>query len=58
MFVETSASTDENVSVVFESLFNMIVDQGAFTNQNLETSKQCLRLHDPELDKDESGCCQ
>ena len=58
MFVETSAFADENVTTAFEELLNAIVEHKVTSGDPLEQSKSdWLRLHDPELDKDEGGGC-
>ena len=57
MFVEASAFSDENVSTAFEELLNSICEAKLMEGYSLEQSKSCLKLHDPELDKQESGCC-
>ena len=61
MFIETSAFASENVTSAFETLLNAISDvQQKMQSQgknNLEQSRQCLRLHDPELEEKEAGCC-
>tara|TARA_B110000305_G_C19142876_1_gene494343 strand:+ start:526 stop:714 length:189 start_codon:yes stop_codon:yes gene_type:complete len=61
MFIETSAFASENVTSAFETLLNAISEvQQKMQSQgknNLEQSRQCLRLHDPELEEKEAGCC-
>ena len=53
MFVEASAFSDENVSAAFEELLNCICESKLAEGNKLEESKSCLKLHDPELDKQE-----
>ncbi len=54
MFIETSAFACENVNTAFESLLNAISDVQARMlangNTSYNKSKECLKLHDPELD--------
>ena len=56
-FVETSAFADENVTTAFEQLLNGIVEHKVKAGDNLDESRSCLKLHDPELDKDEKAWC-
>ena len=60
MFCEASAYTSENVQEAYSMLLDAISDQlrkhqakgGYYYNQ-----KECLKLHDPDLEDKPSGCC-
>ena len=62
MFVETSAFASENVETAFEQLLNAISEvrarvQGQNGTSMQDQQKKCLRLHDPELEEKQQGCC-
>ena len=57
MFIETSALAAENVSLAFEELLNSISDikqqkmnERFADNYQLNESRACLKLNDPELE--------
>ncbi len=61
-FIETSAFAQENVSSAFEQLLEAVSQvrerkQKQFGQTDIMKSNQCLRLHDPELEEKEKGCC-
>ena len=51
MFIETSAIAAENVSTAFEELLNAVSEVRS-TNHDQRDSKHCLKLNDPELQKE------
>ena len=61
LFIETSAFTSSNVSTAFETLLNAINEvrqrMQATGKYNIEQQKKCLKLHDPDLEEKEAGCC-
>ena len=62
MFIETSAFACENVGTAFETLLNAISEvqqrlQASGNSYLNKKQKECLKLHDPELNDTKSGCC-
>ena len=60
MFCEASAYTSENVNDAFSMLLDAISEQlrkNQATNGYNYNQKECLKLHDPDLEDKPSGCC-